>query len=86
MRAALCDSCNWLPTGLQRVPLSFIRADIGAKESGISSWLSCSPVAAAGQGPSFAPEGELKGEGWKGRRGGYVKITRAMRGLRVRER
>lgn len=24
--AALCDSCNWLPTGLQRAPLSFIRA------------------------------------------------------------
>jgi len=37
VRAALCDSCNWLPTGLQRAPLSFIRAATGAREPAVRS-------------------------------------------------
>ncbi|OAD59005.1 Peptidyl-prolyl cis-trans isomerase CWC27 like protein [Eufriesea mexicana] len=84
VRAALCDSCNWLPTGLQRVPLSFIRADTGATECERSGRLARPAAAAVGQGRPYAARHASERDESGERRGGYVKITRAMRETRVR--
>ena len=94
MRAALCDSCNWLPTGLQRVPLSFIRADTGTRgrerererERALSSALSSGCCCRRTKIGVRDEGGRLERDASRRRRGGYVKIIRAMRETRVRER